>query len=108
MVFKCYEICISSSLLKVDIEFVCNKIGFSKWAFILHDKDSICPHYHIYLDCGSDMIDSKFIASWFKVPLNCVSKASCDVDIVRSYLLHSGQNVNGLYQYHPSELVSNF
>ena len=108
MLSNCFEICVSKSRLKVDIESVCNKYGFEKWGFILHDKDTKLPHYHIYVNCGFDNLDPKYIARCFQVPLNCVSKSSSNLELVRDYMLHRNTCNSLVFQYHFSELVSNF
>ena len=38
-----------------------------QWAYILHDKDDTRPHYHIYINFGKSSVDTKLVASWFKL-----------------------------------------
>jgi len=61
------EIVIPLSHLRVDIDYVVCYSTASKFAYILHDKDCVEPHYHIFLFFGSSFADTEDIAKWFQL-----------------------------------------
>jgi len=83
-----------------------------KWAYCIHDKDVDKDgslkrkHIHIYMRF-KDSNTFSWIASWFGVPENCISKIqSPRFDGALPYLVHA--NAPDKYQYDVSEVYANF
>lgn len=87
-------------------EVVCfleqNSERIKRWAYILHDKDSVCPHYHIYIFCTR--YDNVFLEDFFSYvePLKTRGKQ------ILEYFLNRLPSQVGRYQYPVSAIVANF
>lgn len=82
-----------------------NKGAIKDWAFILHDKDDTREHYHIAVRL-KDSYDTKYIAEWFGIAENFVSKVKGRWSDMLKYLIH--ENAPEKYQYPQEEVFSNF
>jgi len=88
-----------------------SKSSIQDWAYILHDKDvdsngaDKAPHYHIAIRL-KDSYDTKYIAEWFDIKENYISRVKGKWADMLSYLTH--RNASGKYQYSSEEVVSNF
>ena len=103
------EIVCDVDKMPVDIqETIMSYKTIKQWAYINHDKDDTRAHYHIYLHFGSSSVDTKMVASWFKIPDNFVSKIKGRKTDMLEYLTHSNESQKNKHQYDPSEVISNF
>ena len=105
-----------------------NHRSIKKWAYICHDKDvysekderdegvragDVKPrHWHVVLNCGSNVIDVDIIAKWFGVASNFVripKGRGAFLDCVQ-YLTHEReeQQAIGKCLYQDNEVTSNF
>ncbi len=108
-VLKHMEIVTDADKLQVDIQEVCKSYNTIKhWAYILHDKDDTRPHYHIYVHFGGSSVDTKLVASWFKVPENFVNKIKGRRVDMLLYLTHGNDTQKYKHQYSPDEIIANF
>lgn len=105
---KCIVEC-RADFIKVDIDEVlkCNSV-IKKWAYVLHDKDKIVPHYHIYLDFGVLGVDTKQVTEWFRLKETCVCKIVGSKRDLFLYLSHAYVNNNDMYEYVYTDIKSNF
>lgn len=102
------EIVTDADKLNVDIQQTCMQYKTIKqWAYILHDKDDTRPHYHIYLNFQTS-VDSKYVAEWFQIPENFISKVKGRKADVLLYLTHGNDSQKNKHQYSPSEVHANF
>lgn len=103
------EIVCDVDKMPVDIqETIMSYKTIKQWAYINHNKDDTRAHYHIYLHFGSSSVDTKMVASWFKIPDNFVSKIKGRKTDMLEYLTHSNESQKNKHQYDPSEVISNF
>lgn len=114
------EIVQDEDKLKVDIQQVCMEYKTIKqWAYILHDKDDTRPHYHIYINFGKSSVDTKLVASWFKLGYvndkgeectgeNFINKVKGRKVDMLQYLIHANDSQQYKHRYDPKEVVSNF
>ena len=103
------EIVCDVDKMPVDIqETIMSYKTIKQWAYINHDKDDTRAHYHIYLHFGTSSVDTKMVASWFKIPDNFVSKIKGRKTDMLEYLTHSNESQKNKHQYDPSEVISNF
>lgn len=103
------EIVCDVDKMPVDIqETIMSYKTIKQWAYINHDKDDTRAHYHIYLHFGSSSVDTKMVASWFKIPDNFVNKIKGRKTDMLEYLTHSNESQKNKHQYDPSEVISNF
>ena len=124
MKLKICEVCQQAQYLtKEKIEEGVCKRAIKKYAYVLHDKDTYTkedeekepthkegmlkpPHWHICLQF-KDSQDTKYIAKWFGIEEQYVSKAkSGRYEDMLLYLVH--KNTSEKYQYNAEEVVSNF
>lgn len=113
MRMKLFEIVQQEEYLNMDIvkDALENKKGIKDWLYILHDKDTDsegnlkASHYHIYCRL-TNSYDSKYIAQWFNVPEQYVSKIKGNWSDALNYATH--RNRQEKYQYSDEEVVSNF
>ena len=120
MRLKRLEVVIDADKLAVDIEETIKKIDcISRWAYILHDKDNTCPHYHIYLNFHPVSADTVDIVKWFKLNYidadgkehtgeQFIYKVKGRKTDVLLYLIHGNESQKFKHQYSPGEVVSNF
>lgn len=124
MKLKICEICQQEQYLtKAKIEEGVCKNAVKRYAFILHNKDTYTkedektdpthkegmlkpPHWHICLQF-KDSQDTKYIAKWFGIDEQYVSKSkSGHYEDMLLYLVH--KNTHEKYQYDVEEVTSNF
>lgn len=124
MKLKICEICQQKQFLtKEKIEEGVCKRAIRRYAFILHDKDTYTnddecknpnhkegilkpPHWHICLQF-KDTQDTKYIAKWFGIEEQYVSKSkSGRFEDMILYLVH--KNASEKHQYMVQEVVANF
>ena len=79
-----------------------------KWAYILHDKDDTAPHYHIYLNFGDSVVDTKEVAGWFGLQESQVNKVKGRSTDMFLYLIHGNDSQKNKYKYPVSEVFANF
>lgn len=79
---------------------------FHRWAYILHDKDGVCPHYHLYVsvnaNCGATDVDA-----FFDIFMD-VSRLRGSCKDFLNYCLNRSPATVGRYQYDVSGIVANF
>lgn len=75
------------------------------WAYIIHDKDETKPHYHIAIRL-KNTYDTKYIAQWFGVSENFISRVKGRWSDILKYLTHS--NSPDKHQYSDELVISNF
>lgn len=102
-----FSIIVKKNSLKVNIEEVLTKhFGISQYAYILHDKDDITPHYHIYIKLKSSVLFDNFvIARWFKLSEKEVVKVNFNIIDFCKYVFHIS---NGKTQYDLESIVTNY
>ena len=104
---KC-EIVLNANCSKLELEeFLTNHKKIKDWAFILHDRDNVKPHFHIYLDFGNHFIPFLKIASWFRIAPNFVNKVTGSKGDVLLYFMHFGEGQKSKFQYSINDIVSN-
>lgn len=97
MYLKRVLITIRAENLQCNIQEVINNHSEIKnYAYILHDKDNTLPHYHIYLDFGNSVIDTKQVADWFGIYECLVRKISSPINKVFRYFVDYG-NLDSKY-----------
>lgn len=124
MKLKICEICQGTKFLTEDKikEAVCKR-SIKKFAYILHDKDTYteddekknpehkagtlkAPHWHICLQF-KDSQDTKYVAKWFDIDEQYVSKSSSGhYEDMLLYLIH--KNSCEKFQYSVNEVYANF
>lgn len=87
------------------VEVFNNKSAIKDWACILHDKDNTREHYHIAVRL-KDSYDTKYIAEWFGIGENFISKVKGRWSDMLKYLIH--ENAPEKHQYPEEEVLSNF
>lgn len=87
------------------VDVLNNKSSIKDYACILHDKDGTRPHYHIAVRL-KDSYDTKYIAEWFGIAENFVSKVKGRWSDMLKYLTH--ENAPEKFQYDENEVLSNF
>lgn len=79
-----------------------------KFVYILHDKDGVAPHYHIYIKFGSYKPSIKCVAELFRINELQVEKIKGRISDLLRFFLHAGEIQQNKHQYSMSELVANF
>lgn len=90
-----------------------NNVKVKEWAYIVHDKDDIHPHYHIYLKLIIPCNIST-IASWFGIADIFVQKFYGEKVDILPFLTHSRGSLiyrSSLiyrHKYSSKDVISNF
>ena len=71
------------------------------WAFIYHDNEKLCPHYHVYLDFGADTFETSYLAEVFNTSVCNVVPCSAFTGDCLLYMLQNGG-------YDKKDIISNF
>ena len=112
------EIVIPLSHLRVDIDYVVRYSGASDFAYILHDKDCVESHYHIFLFFCPSFVDTKDIAKWFQLGYTdkngvehtgeefIIKGTPCLVDVF-FYMLQMHPSQTYKHKYSLSDIVTN-
>ena len=92
--------------LKEFLNVIHTNDAIEKFAYIVHDKDKgVEPHLHLAVRL-KDSYDSKYVAQWFGVKEQYLSKVKGRFKDLLSYLTH--KNAIDKYQYSDDEVISNF
>jgi len=107
MKVKLFEIVSDKDKLSISsvMDVFNNKGAIKDWACILHDKDDTREHYHIAVRL-KDSYDTKYIAEWFGIAENFISKVKGRWSDMLKYLIH--ENAPEKHQYSEEEVLSNF
>lgn len=87
------------------LESILENSAIKDYAYIIHDKDGKKEHVHIAIR-AIDTRKSDYVAKWFGVQENAVSKVKGKWSDVLKYLTHA--NAKDKYQYLDDEVKSNF
>ena len=103
------EIIIPEYKLSVDIPIVISKHRkIYEFAYILHDHNCVCPHYHIYLKCFP-AIESLEIEEWFQVSFSSQCNfVRCNDANMLLYLLQWQGTGSQTYEYPLENLQTSF
>lgn len=105
----CYDIVIEKDKMNDEIEAICEKYKVIKeYAYILHDKDTCCPHYHVYLGFLSscDFYIGQ-IGKWFKSPKSCIFPIYNKTKYFE-YLLRDFSTEHKRVGYSIEDIIANF
>ena len=104
-----FEIVIPLAELKVDIESVFTKYkAIEKFAFIVHDKDGLSSHLHIYLRLIPSMQDIRILSKWFSVPQKNIVVLNGLVGRLMNYWLYASNPFSARPLYQLSDITANF
>ena len=79
---------------------------FQRWAYILHDKDGVNPHYHLYVSVNANC-SATDVDAFFDIFMD-VSRLKGSCKNFLNYCLNCSPATVGRYQYNVSDIVANF
>lgn len=103
---ECRIFCYKRDLIEDIAKIIADHSAIKDWAYILHDKDCVDSHYHIYLNFGANIVDTKEVAKWFGLKDWSVERIRGSYVGYLLYFVHAFQKQK--FQYSLDEVVSSF